>query len=203
MFIQPIQGLNETGADSAPVSEVSISKQLDMFIRAHEQRLFKVLMVSLKDQAVALDILQEALLAFVKHYGKKSKPDDWPALLYRILQNKMRDHFRQYKVRSRWTRLTSEIYTDEHDHRLETIDPEPSVEQQLDQKKRIVQVEKLINELPERQQQVILLRAYAELSEADTAVALSMSVGSVKTHLSRARQNLRKGFAKLGLESSA
>ena len=47
-----------------------------------------------------------------------------------------------------------------------------------------------VRALPERQRSCIVLRYYAELSDVEIADALSVSPGSVKTHLHRARAAL-------------
>ncbi len=47
-----------------------------------------------------------------------------------------------------------------------------------------------VRDLPERQREVVVLRYLLELSTADTADALGISAGSVKTHLHRALATL-------------
>ncbi|MCW2755153.1 MAG: polymerase subunit sigma-70 [Marmoricola sp.] len=48
-----------------------------------------------------------------------------------------------------------------------------------------------VRELPERQRAVIVLRYYEQLSEAETAEALGVTVGTVKSQASRALATLR------------
>jgi RNA polymerase sigma-70 factor (sigma-E family) len=45
--------------------------------------------------------------------------------------------------------------------------------------------------LPARQREVVVLRYYADLSEAQTAAALGISTGAVKSHTARAKGSLR------------
>lgn len=49
-----------------------------------------------------------------------------------------------------------------------------------------------LRELTDRQREAIVLRYYAELSEAETASAMGISQGSVKSHISRAMVCLRE-----------
>jgi RNA polymerase sigma factor (sigma-70 family) len=46
--------------------------------------------------------------------------------------------------------------------------------------------------LPQRQQEVLVLRYYGDLSEADIAAAIGVSRGSVKRHASRGMHALRE-----------
>ena len=48
-----------------------------------------------------------------------------------------------------------------------------------------------LRDLPPRQKAVIVLRYFDDLTEADTAEALGCSIGTVKTHASRAMAHLR------------
>lgn len=201
MFLDTVRHPTTSGDHRSPGVATDRRQVLDNFIRENEQRLFRFLQAIVKDQATALDILQDALLAFIKRYGSQSDPAEWPALIYRIAQNKARDHFRRNVIRRRWTRLTSEIHSNGDDRQIDALDPQSPAGDVLDQQESIVQIQRLIDKLPERQKQTVLLRTYAELSEAETAAVLSISIGSVKTHLSRARQNLREGFVALGFET--
>jgi RNA polymerase sigma factor (sigma-70 family) len=50
---------------------------------------------------------------------------------------------------------------------------------------------RLLAELPRRQRAVLMLRYHADLTEAATAQALGISVGTVKSHTARALASLR------------
>ena len=51
---------------------------------------------------------------------------------------------------------------------------------------------RLLQALPVRQRAVIVLRYYEDLTEADTAALLGLSIGTVKSHTSRAMATLRQ-----------
>lgn len=58
----------------------------------------------------------------------------------------------------------------------------------------------LVWALPRRQRQVVALRVLADLSVADTAVALGMAEGTVKATLHRALRQLREALDEDGAE---
>lgn len=58
-----------------------------------------------------------------------------------------------------------------------------------------------VQTLPRKQRAVIVLRYYEELSEAETAEALGISVGTVKSQASRALATLRQQAPTAGLRS--
>lgn len=59
------------------------------------------------------------------------------------------------------------------------------------------QVLERVRRLPRRQLDCIVLRFYAQLSEAEIARTLDIDVGSVKTHLHRARRALAESLEEL------
>ncbi len=54
-----------------------------------------------------------------------------------------------------------------------------------------LEVQRLLLALPRRQREVVVLRYIGDLSEADTAAELGLSIGAVKTHAHRGLKSLR------------
>jgi len=149
-------------------------------------------MIATGEQADALDIVQEAMLKLVRSYARKPKAE-WPALFHRIVQNAITDWFRREKIRRRW-RHWFHRDSEDQDDALEQVEqsgthqPDDMVKQEYAIKK----LDELLNKLPMRQQQAFLLRQWEGLNVADTAKAMGISEGSVKTHYSRAVHRLRE-----------
>jgi RNA polymerase sigma-70 factor (ECF subfamily) len=156
-------------------------------------------MFTVRNEELALDIVQDAMMKLAEKYGGKPQ-EELPMLFQRILQNGIRDHFRRQKVRSLWTMPLALLSgnkedAEEHDP-LETMEVEgeanisDSPAAQLEQKQVMNFIQDAIERLPTRQRQAFLLRYWEELDVAETAVAMGCSEGSVKTHCSRAVQAL-------------
>lgn len=139
----------------------------------------------------ALDIVQEAMLTLAQRYAARSEAE-WAPLFQRILQNRIRDWYRRSKVRNRF-RVWFKRDEDEDDPLENHPDPIPDEPlQQLETEQFGEALEKALGELPNRQQQAFLLRAWEGMSVEETAAAMGVSAGSVKTHYSRAVHTLRE-----------
>lgn len=142
-------------------------------------------------QEEALDIVQDAMLTLVKRYAQRD-PEEWGPLFTRIVQNRIRDWYRREKVRNKWRVWFGRGDDDKQD--IENL-PDGGTNDPLRQVANAGMTEVLehgLRGLPLRQQQVFLLRVWDGLDVAETAKALGISTGSVKTHYSRAVHRLRE-----------
>ena len=169
------------------------------FLASAERRAYKQALFAVRDEEVALDVVQDAMLKLTEKYSGKPI-QELPMLFTRILQNGARDYFRRQKVRSTWTTLFSSLTgkdADEEDRDpLETLEVESrngvgdTPPAQLEQKQVLGAIEAAVKKLPARQREAFLLRYWEEFDVAETAAAMGCSQGSVKTHCSRAVQAL-------------
>jgi len=139
----------------------------------------------------ALDIVQDAMLTLVKNYAQRD-PEEWGPLFTRIVQNRIRDWYRREKVRSKWRVWFGK---DEDDQQYIENLPDGGINDPLRQIANAniaAELEQGLRSLPLRQQQVFLLRIWEGLDVNETAKALGISSGSVKTHYSRAVHRLRE-----------
>lgn len=146
------------------------------------------------DDDDALDVVQDAMLDFARSYGSRPE-EEWKPLFYRVVQSRITDWHRRMSVRNRfrfW--FSSRDSEDDDEDPLERIaDPEsPDAREVLLRREMADAVARALGQLPQRQRQAFLLRVWEELDVAQTARAMGCSEGSVKTHLFRALQALRK-----------
>ena len=183
------------------------SQELSNFLRDVERRAFKQTVYAVRDEHVALDIVQDAMLKLAEKYADKPV-NEYPMLFQRILQNTMKDFWRRQKVRNLWTTLLSSFgagQDGEEDHDpLDTIDVEdessnPQVQLERSQTMKII--EKALEKLPARQREAFILRYWEDMDVAETAQMMGCSQGSVKTHCSRALHTMAALLEKQGLGS--
>ena len=175
-------------------TQLATYKELSDFLAEVERRAYKQALFAVRDDHLALDIVQDAMLKLAEKYSSRPLAE-LPLLFQRILQNTIRDFYRRQKVRSMWTMPISSLFGgdgDEDYDPLETLEVKSdsnfgeSPSKQLERSQVLGYIEKALEKLPARQRQAFLLRYWEELNIAETAAAMGCSEGSVKTHCSRA-----------------
>ncbi len=140
----------------------------------------------------ALDIVQDAMLVLTRRYGSHTETD-WGPLFHRILQTRILDWYRRHRVRNRWLTWLGREDEDGDDPLAALPDSQARrPEDTLGNDRAGAALEAALQDLPLRQQQAFLLRAWEGLDVAATAAAMGCSEGSVKTHYSRAVHSLRE-----------
>jgi RNA polymerase sigma-70 factor (ECF subfamily) len=187
---------------------LATQRELSEFLAAAERRAYKQALFAVRDDSIALDIVQDAMLKLTERYCERP-PAELPLLFQRILQNTIRDHFRRQKVRSVWTLPISSFLRGDPDddadplETLEAVDEsrfsEPPAEQ-VERSQVLAVIEKALEKLPARQRQAFLLRYWEELDVTAAAEIMGCSEGSVKTHCSRAAHALAVMLAKQGIK---
>lgn len=173
-------------------------QQLDEFLAGIEKRAFSMARAAVKNDADALDIVQDAMMKLVENYRDKPA-GEWKPLFYRILQNRIMDFHRGAK--HRWL-FVSENYVSNSaandGAEVETLNLMDSAAVNVESPSGLLAAERLgtnllsaIESLPLRQQQCFLLRGWEGLSVKETAAAMRLNTGSVKVHYSRALAKLK------------
>ncbi|MDD5058482.1 MAG: RNA polymerase sigma factor [Sideroxydans sp.] len=189
---------------------MSTREQLSDFLAQIERRAFKQAMFAVRDEHVALDIVQDAMLKLAERYGDKPA-EEFPMLFHRILQNTILDNFRRQKVRSFWLTLFSSFSQKNAEEEFDPLDvledkenaSQPQLpDAALQQDQVLTAIEEALQHLPARQREAFLLRYWDQLDTAETAAAMGCSEGSVKTHCSRATHALALMLKEKGIDLS-
>ena len=186
---------------------MATTQELSDFLIQVERRAFKQTVYAVRNDHVAQDIVQDAMLKLAEKYADKPA-NEYPMLFQRILQNTTKDFWRRQKVRNLWTTLLSSFggnSDDDNRDPLDTIDVEDESDNpmvQLERSQTMIIIEKAIKKLPSRQREAFVLRYWEEMDVAETASLMGCSQGSVKTHCSRAVRSLAALLEKHGLSAS-
>jgi RNA polymerase sigma-70 factor, ECF subfamily len=149
-------------------------------------------------QGIAMDLVQEAFIALHKSYSDRPN-DEWYPLFYTILNHKLQDWRRKEARRAHPFSFFKKVSLDDEDLALHDIVDEQAVNPAdfLDQAVTAEEIQAAIQQLPLRQQQAFMLRAWEGFDTQTTAHIMNCSEGSVKTHYHRAIQGLRATLAHL------
>ncbi len=158
----------------------------EALVSTHQQAVFRLAYLFTGDPDEAEDVTQETFVRafrFIDHFDRSRSFRPW---LLSITANLARNRLRSFK---RYLAALQDL------PRQDTGALAPSTPNQAatEVAKNLWQV---VRKLSHDDQQVIYLRHFLELSEAETAAALNIPPGTVKSRLSRAVSRLRAGLAK-------
>lgn len=148
-----------------------------VFYLRQREALVQFLIQRTRDPALAEDLAQEAWIR-VSQSGGASAIENPQAYLFRIASNLLIDHSRAVQRR----RLTR----GEIDEILQLPEEEPDPEQIAIGRSELHRVFSLIQELPERQRQILLMSRLDRLPHHEIARRFGISTRTVEFELSRA-----------------
>ena len=179
---------------------LATEQELSDFLKSVEKRAFKRSVYHVRNEESAFDIVQDSMMKLAEHYGHKPAAE-LPMLFQRILSNCTLDWFRRQKTKNALFSNMSDFETADTEgdfDLLEVLSSQSHLEVSAgpediaQQAQTLLEIESAIQELPTRQREAFLMRYWEELDVAETAMAMSCSEGSVKTHCSRAVHALSK-----------
>jgi len=157
-----------------------------LLVQRHQRRVFNMVLRMLQDYDDAGEVTQEAFLAAWQGLPSFRGEARFATWLYRIAYHCC---LRQLERRKRERNLQAVI---EAEQILEGMRKEKQVEDFLEQRDRQVMVREQMEHLPSQYRMVLILRHLQEMTYEEMAAVLSMPVGTIKTHLFRARNLLKE-----------
>lgn len=161
---------------------------LEILIKKHQQRLFSFIYSKVKDRDVTDDIFQDTFIKVIKtlkkgNYNEEGKFLPW---VMRIAHNLIIDYFRKNN------RMPSFKNSDEFDIFSIISDDSLNAEKQIIQEQIFDDVRELINELPEEQKEVLLMRMYRDMSFKEISDQTGVSINTALGRMRYALINMRK-----------
>lgn len=147
----------------------------------HYRRLVRLSVLLVHDPETAEEVVQDAFVAMHRRWGRLREPDKTLAYLRQAVVNRSRSVLRHRGVRER------HAATYDGSDLVEDARPDEAA-LAAERRNRVLDA---LRELPTRQREVMALRYYLDLSEADIAATLGISRGAVKSHAARGAAALR------------
>jgi RNA polymerase sigma-70 factor (ECF subfamily) len=135
---------------------------------------------------LAEELHQQTWLSVLEHIGRfdptSTSGSGFKAWLFRIATNKTNDHWRS---RGRERAATDGL-------RLVTEDEAPAADDRLESTEQQVKLRRAIDQLPEAQRQVLMLRYYSNLKFVEIAQMLGCPLNTALGRMFKANQKLRQ-----------
>jgi RNA polymerase sigma-70 factor (ECF subfamily) len=175
---------------------------LAVLLHRHKGRIFSSIIVVLKDHALAEDIFQDTFFKVIQtlkrgQYNEEGKFLPW---VLRIARNLMIDHFRRARKMP-----PVPVYINEDGEEVDVFSTIPSSDgnhmaQEVSALKR--NIRNLINELPDDQREVVLMRTYYDMSFKEIAEFTNVSINTALGRMRYALINLKKMIEERNVEVS-
>lgn len=154
---------------------------------AHYARIEQLCRLWLKDPEEAEEVAQEVFLKLFQATKAQDAAFAWKTWLTRVALNACRD-----RRRSRWWKWWRDKTVEIEDMHLPS--PNPTPEENTVSSEERARIWRFFRALSVRQQEVFALRYVEGWSVEEVAQMLELTPGSVKQHLFRAVQHLRKAL---------
>jgi RNA polymerase sigma-70 factor, ECF subfamily len=169
-------------AEAVANPEQDTHAQVTSLVQEYSTTLYRVAYSVTRNAADAEDVVQETFLRVLKHRNKLAEVRDYRVWLVRITWNLVLDRKRRAK-----TRPEVDDFED-----LARVLPtgELSAEKSVITAQRYARILLLIDTLPKREREVLLLSAVQELSTVEIALVLKTTESTIRSRLYRARHAL-------------
>lgn len=160
----------------------------DLLVDRYKSKVFTTIYLIVKDQDVAEDLLQDVFVKVVQtiHSDRYSEEGKFQPWVMRIAHNLAIDHFRKAK------RYPTILMEDGSNLFNSLQFAEMSTEDHRMKEETLEMVKRLIEELPETQKEVLVMRHYLDLSFQEIADQTGVSINTALGRMRYALIHLRK-----------
>lgn len=161
---------------------------LEQLINRHQLQIFNFVNSKINDRDTSEDLFQDTFIKVIRTlksgaYNEEGKFLPW---VMRIAHNLVIDHFRKSN------RIPTVGNKEDFDIFQFISDKSPNAESTLVQEQVLKDLQKLIQELPEDQKEVLIMRLYRDMSFKEIAENTNVSINTALGRMRYAIINLRK-----------
>ena len=166
---------------------------LELIIHRHKKKVFSYIMVIVKDKQLAEDIFQDTFIKVINtlrkgNYNEEGKFLPW---VVRIAHNLAIDYFRREK---RMPTISGVIKSNGEEFDIFSVIKveENNVEESIIRKQINKDLRKLVEQLPEEQREVLMMRHYYDMSFKEISEQTNVSINTALGRMRYALISLRK-----------
>lgn len=162
---------------------------IEVLINRHRSKVYTYILLTIKNQQLAEDLFQETFIKVIQSLrsGKYKDNGKFLSWVIRIAHNLVIDHFRKEKQMNAISNDDSEVDLFNSKKLSDSNIEELIIDGQIKS-----EIRTLINELPDDQREVVLLRHYGGLSFKEIADQTDVSINTALGRMRYALINLRK-----------
>ena len=160
----------------------------EILLHRHKRKVWSHIYMLVRDTGTTEDLFQEAFIKVVHQLkaGKYNEEGKFLPWVIRIAHNLVIDHFRRVK------KMPTVRSNDEYDAFRTIPQPGLNVEQRMVNAQVDDDVRKLIEQLPEEQRDVVIMRTYLNMSFKEIAEHTEVSINTALGRMRYALINMRK-----------
>lgn len=161
---------------------------LASLIERHQSKIYGFIYSKVNDRDLSDDIFQDTFIKVIKTLKTKSYNEEGKFLpwVMRIAHNLVVDHFRKAK------KMPFQRETEEYSIFNYMTDNASTIESQMITEQVEVDLTRLLDELPDDQKEVLVMRMYQDLSFKEIAELTGVSINTALGRMRYALLNLRK-----------
>lgn len=164
-------------------------------VEKYQGRVYSMVYGMLRNREDARDVTQEAFVKAYRSLESFRLESSFYTWIYRIAMNLAIDHTRKRRRRGETGGFDENVATRGEDGDIAEAHHEDGPGRQLERKQLFARIMAAMQELPEDQRQVILLRELEGLSYKEIADVMAIPEGTVMSRLFYARKKLQKLLA--------
>lgn len=160
----------------------------DVLLQRYKSKVFTTIFVIVKDRSVAEDLFQDVMIKVVRmiRSGKYNEEGKFLPWVIRIARNLAIDHFRKVQ------RTPVQRENEDYDVFQSAQRLEGSSEDEIITEENARYIRGLIQKLPDKQREVLVMRSYADLSFKEIAAITDVSINTALGRMRYALLNLKK-----------
>ena len=164
----------------------------DELVRTYNASIYHVAYRMLGDTAEASDVVQEIFIKVFRNIGGFKGESALKTWIFRIAFSEILNRLRWWRSRHRSSTVSLDDQPNGHERYV--TDSGPTPDEVLESKERELAIQHALVRLSSDHRSIIILRDIEGFSYTEIAEVLGVSIGTVKSRLARAREDLKKSL---------